>query len=200
MTRKSLTFLLVPAMFALLGHLSCVWAQPGVVVVDIKTLFKAHAAFNAQLENLRQLAEAQQAEAVELQRRLAGKAELLGQYDASSKEFREGEADLARETAAAEVAMRNKMINLVKAEARLHYDTYQQITGLIAEYCQQRDLSLVLRHSPVEMSPGNPDSVMQGVNNQIVFFRSNRDITADIVSLLARDNQNAQSNDRGGSR
>jgi hypothetical protein len=200
-TRKSVFIcLLVPVLFAMLGQFSSALAQSGIVVVDIKALFKAHTAFNTQLEGLRQLAESQQAETVELQQRLARKAELLRQYDAFSSEFREGEADLAREAAAAEVAMRNKMFNLVKAEAKLHYDTYQQINGLIAEYCQQRDLNLVLRHSPIEMSPANPESVMQGVNHQIIFYRPSRDITADIVSLLTRDTQKAQSSDRGGSR
>jgi len=193
-------YLWVPVMFAMLGHLPVALAQPGVVVVDVKALFKAHAGFNQQLEMLRQAAEAHQAEAVEIQQRLARKAELLRQYDQFSVEFREAEAELAREAAAAEVAMRNKMFNLVKAEAKLHYDTYNQIHGVIAEYCQQRDYTLVLRHSPTEMSPNNPESVMQGVNNQVIFHRSGRDITADINSLLARQNQNAQVNDRGNSR
>lgn len=182
------------------GFCPQVAAQPGVVIVDIKALFKAHPLFNQQLEMLRQSAETHQAESIAAQQQLSRKAELLNQYDRQSIEFREAEATLAREGAAMEVELRNKMFNLVKAEAKLHYDTYQQINQIVAEYCQQQELSLVLRHSPIEMSPSNPESVMQGVNSPIIFCRPSRDITDEIRALLQRESQNANSSQPGLSR
>lgn len=175
-------------------------AQSGVVIVDIKALFRAHPGFNQQLESLRQAAETHQADSMAAQQKLSRKAELLNQYDRQSMEFREAEAELAREAAAMEVEFRNKMLNLVKAEANLHYNTYQQINEIVSAYCQQQDFNLVLRHSNVEMVPSNPDSVMQGVNSQVIFFRPNRDITDEIAKRVLQQNQSAHSNQSGLSR
>lgn len=200
MTKQSLC--VIWALFILVGPIfnSQLDAQSGVVVVDIKALFKAHPVFNQQLEMLRQAAETHQADMMAAQQKLSRKAELLNQYDRQSMEFREAEAELAREAAAMEVEARNKMFSLTQAEAKLHFDTYQQINQIVAEYCQQQDFNLVLRHSPVEMTPTNPDSVMQGVNNQVIYLRPNRDITNEIQKRILQETQSAHSSQSGVSR
>jgi len=160
-------------------------AQTKVAVVDVGLIFKNHPTFSKELESLKSEADSFKQETQQLQTKLMDKANVLKNYQPDSPEFRQAETELAQESAALEVQQRSKLRNLMEREAKLHYDTYLQIKGAVATYCEQRSIQLVIRHDSQPMDPEQPTTIMQKVNSKIVYHRANNEITQDIVAMIA---------------
>jgi Skp family chaperone for outer membrane proteins len=167
-------------------------AQTKVALVDIGQVFKSHPVFAQQLDGLKKEAEQFKVSTQQLQQQLMSKAEVLKSYEPSSAEFRNAETELAKESAAMEVQQRDKMRVLMEREAKLHYDTYMEIKQLISMYCEQTGTKLVLRFNNIEMKPGDAASIMQRVNENIVYNRPGNDITTQIVAQLAQQHSSAK--------
>ena len=161
-------------------------AQTNVALVDIGKIFKSHPVFGQQLEGLRQEAEQFKAQTQQMQQALIQEAQGLQEYEPTSPEFKAEETRLAQKSAAKEVEQRNKMRDLMKIEAQLHFDTYNEIKAMIAEYAQKQGVRMVMRYNNQEVDPSVPASIMQKVNSSIVFHTNQKDITQEIVGQIAR--------------
>ena len=161
-------------------------AQTSVALVDIGKIFKSHPVFGQQLEGLRQQAEQFKAQTKQMQQALQQEALGLREYEPTSPEFKAEETRLAQKSAAMEVEQRNKMRDLMKLEAQLHFDTYNEIKTMIAEYAQRQGVRMVMRYNSQEIDVSVPASIMQKVNSSIVFHTNQNDITQDIVGQIAR--------------
>ena len=161
-------------------------AQTNVALVDIGKIFKSHPVFGQQLEGLRSDAEQFKAQTRQLQQALLQEAQGLKQYEPTSPEFEAEETRLAQKSAAKEVEQRNKMRELMKQEAQLHFDTYNEIKDIIAVYAQQQGVRMVMRYNSQPIDPTVPASIMQRVNGSIVFHTNQKDITEEIVGQIAR--------------
>ena len=124
---------------AFLTNISTTMAQTKVGIVDIGLIFKGHPEFSQQLAALKQEAEAFQSAAVQSQKQLVQKAEVLKQYKPGSTDFKNAETTLAQQSAAMEVEQRDKMRALMVKEAKLHFDTY---TCLLYTSPSPRDATL----------------------------------------------------------
>ena len=174
-----------------LGAINSASAQTNVAIVDIGAIFKGHPVFAQQLESLQQEAEKFKAASVQLQQQLVQKAEVLRQYTPGSAEFKQAEASLAQESAAMEVEQRDKMRKLMQQEAQLHFDTYAEVNQMISQYCEQREIQLVLRFNGEPMDPKNPASIMQRVNGSVIHFNQEKDITQQIIAQLVQQKGSA---------
>ena len=161
-------------------------AQTNVALVDIGKIFKSHPVFGQQLEGLRQEAEQFKAQTQQMQQALQQEAQGLREYEPTSPEFKAEETRLAQKSAAKEVEQRNKMRDLMKKEAQLHFDTYNEIKAMIAEYAQKQGVRMVMRYNSQEIDPSVPASIMQKVNGSIVFHTNQKDITEEVVGQIAR--------------
>ena len=189
MTNKRLFAAFLACTF--LGILNTASAQTKVAIVDIGVVFKNHPVFSQQLESLKQEAEQFKANSVQLQQQLMQKAEVLRQYTPGSAEFKKAESDLAKESAGLEVEQRDKMRTLMQREAKLHFNTYTEVNNLIGQYCDQRQIQLVLRFNSEPMDPSKPGTIMQRVNGSIIYYDQDKDITQKIIAQLVQMNGSA---------
>lgn len=191
---KSFNFLgVLAALIFSLGWSSLVSAQ--IALIDVAAVFKAHSQFTQELDNIRAQAETLRANSAQMQQDLARKAEGLKELDLKSQEFRDAEANLAKEVALLENAQKNQIRQLMQAEAKLHFDVYQQVNQLIGTYCQEHEITLVLRFASDPLDASNPESIMQKVNSSIIFHQPGRDITQQIIALLPQAEPAARSAD-----
>lgn len=174
---------LVPA-FLLCGMCTIASAQSNVALVDVGKVFEAHPRFSQELQQLKVEADQFKANSVQLREQMAAKSEKLKIYTPGSDEFRAAETALAQELARLEVEQRDLMRQLMQREAKLHFETYQQVKQLIQNYCQNQGVRLVLRHSDQELNVDDPNSIMQQVNGNIVYYAPGRDITGAIIQQL----------------
>ncbi len=95
-----------------------------------------------------------------------------------------------------EVEQRNKMRTLMQREAELHFDTYTEVNDLIAQYCDQRQIQLVLRYNSQQMDPNEPATIMQRVNGSIIYYAPDKDITQQLIAQLIQMKGSASLGDR----
>lgn len=153
-----------------------------VCVVDVAKVFESDPQFNASLENLKQQAEAYKVSLQQAAEQLRVKSEQLQNYEIGSPEYNELESALATESATLDVQRRNKTREFVQLEAKLHFDTYVRVTTAINDYCEQNGYRVALRFNNFEVDPSNPQSIMQRVNEYVVFHQPRIDITQTIIA------------------
>jgi Outer membrane protein (OmpH-like) len=164
-----------------------VLGQAGVVICDINQVFEKHPQFTAELAKLKTDAESLQAAVTQQRQQLAAQAEQLSlAYRVGTTEYSDAEKSLAMESAKVELEARDSMRELTRREARLHYDIYQQVTGVISRYSQETGTPLVLRFNAAPMIEGDPDSIMQQVNAAVVWHRPDRNVTTEILKRMAQ--------------
>lgn len=161
-------------------------AQTNVALVDIGKVLTSHPVFGGQLQQLKAEAEQFKAETEQLQRQLQQEALGLKGLDPSSNDFKSEESRLAQKAAATEVQQRGVMRELVKREAQLHFDTYNEVKAVIADYCSRNGVQLVLRFNSKQMNENEPAVIMQKVNGNVVFHTNQKDITNDIVTQIVQ--------------
>ena len=192
--RRIATFLTVLTVTALM-NLSSVSAQQKVAIVDIPLIFKSHVSFGDQLGALRTEAEKFKMDSMTAQQGLMEKARLLEQsLTPGTAEFKLEETALAQQAAKMEVDQKDTMRGLMQREAQLHYQTYQAIKNVIQQYCDRNDIQLVLKFDRGQIDPAKPGSVMQKVNQAVIYHVPQNDIT-DLV--IARVNQIASAQSPG---
>ena len=169
-----------------LGFTQPVLAQTSVALIDIGKVFKSHPVFGQQLQSLKAEAEQFKAETQQLQRDLQAEAQGLQGLEPSSPEFKAEESRLAQKSAAKEVEQRGVMRELMKREARLHFDTYNEVKSVIASHCERAGVRMVLRYNSVAINEDDPAVIMQKVNGSVVFHTNQKDITQDIVTQIAQ--------------
>jgi Skp family chaperone for outer membrane proteins len=161
-------------------------AQTSVAIVDLGVVFEKHAEFQNQLKLLRQEAEGLQKDVMQKRQELQVKMEeTSGLYNPNSPEFKQREKDLALQAAQLDLDAREKVRELTIREANIHYNTYNEVTKYIEEYCTKKEIRLVMRYTGGEMKPSDPDSIMQQINGAVVFYRPEKDITNAIVQSMA---------------
>lgn len=175
----------LPAVMVLLGAwlagASLVNAQQGVCVVDVAEVFRNHGGFNQSIENLKQQAEQYKIQLQQQGEMLRSRSEQLKELEIGSPEYKQLESDLAQSSAQLEVERRTKTREFVQYEAQLHYDTYLQVTQVIASICEQRGYRLAMRIDGTAIDPSNPDSIMQHVNENVIFHSPMHNITQEVI-------------------
>jgi Skp family chaperone for outer membrane proteins len=179
---ESLRFLFLTLTLAVLAPSVCFGQS--VAIIDVAAVFKAHQTFTQQLDAIRNQAEALRTNSMQVQQEFARKAEVLKQYDPASQQFRDTEAALAKEAALLDMNQKDQIRQLMQAEAKLHYDTYQQVNQLIASFCDNQGITLVLRYANDSLDEANPESIMLKVNSSIIYHQPGRDITSQIIAML----------------
>lgn len=159
-------------------------AQTRVAIVDVGRIFKSHPEFTQQLELLKKQADDFKASSIQAQQDLVQKAEGLKQFKPGTPDYQSLESQLAQASAAMEVNQRVRVEELMLAEAKLHFDTYNQVNNLIGTYCDSQGIQLVLRYNSDEMNPKDPASVMQRVNGSVIYNKPSTDITDVVIRQL----------------
>lgn len=162
-------------------------AQTSVALLDLAVVFENHPAFKSRLTQLKQDADGLQASVLQQRQALVKEQENLRLlYQPGSKEFKEKEKELAVKATQLEVDSNDRMRELMIQEAQLHYSVYSEVNKLVDEYCTQFDVRLVLRFNSNAVQPDKPESVMQQVNNAVVYYNPAKDITAAIVQRVSQ--------------
>ena len=170
------------------------WGQTNVCVVDIAKVFKSHKGFTDQMALLTQEAQTLQARLQETRNQLVKLNEQLVGLKAGSEEYKKLENQIAHASANFEIERRNNTRALMVREAKLHFDTYVEITQYVANYAQAQNIRMVLRHNSEEVDRSKPDSIMRRVNSNIVLMDDHRDITDAIISRLRTAQANTGTN------
>lgn len=171
-------------------------AKAGLVaVLDVARVFKENPQFDARMKQIKSEADGLKAQITQQQNAIKQEAQQLAQYEAGSDERNRMEAELEQKQAALRTKARQAEADLLNREAKIYYDTYQQMQSVVTSIAEQHGISLVLRFDSEEIDPTNRAEVIKGVNRAVVVHRrldltnlviQNMGATADASSTSQR--------------
>jgi Skp family chaperone for outer membrane proteins len=161
--------------------------QPGppsagvlVAVVDIEYVFKQHTGLQQQKERFLAEVQAFEAQHTERRKQLIKKTERLRTYTSGSPEYRQLEAEIARDQSDLQCEFQLKRKEFVTREAKAIYDAYNDVVAAVAVVANRYNIGLVLRFDRESIDPLNRNSVLRGVSRSVVYQNS-----LDISQLVA---------------
>jgi outer membrane protein len=162
-----------------------------VALIDMAYVFKNYEKFNALREDLK-------AEVTNGEEQAKQKAEVIKNLQAKLKSFQENspeftktEEQLARATADFEAFRRAAQRDFLKKESQIYHTVYMDVSDLVKRYAEHYNYTLVMRFSREELDTENAQKLIEGMNRQVVYFRTEDDITDVVTDVLNRNYKNA---------
>ena len=159
-------------------------AKSGLVaVLDVAKVFKENQEFDAKMKMIKREADTLKNQITQQQESIKARAQQLGQYEVGTPERNKLEADLEQQQAALRTKARQAEADLLNREAKIYYDTYQQMQAIVGSFATKYGISLVLRFDSEEIDASNRAEVIKGVNRAVVYHRR-LDLTKDVSAAM----------------
>jgi Skp family chaperone for outer membrane proteins len=165
------------------------WTAPAaaqgssVVVIDVSYIFKHHVRFKGAQDAMKKEVE-QYEESIRLERENITKmAEELKLYAPESPDYTRREEAIAERTSKLQLDTTRARKDFLAREAKLYFDTYQEVSNLVAKFAQEQGINLVLRFSSEPIEPDDRNSVLQGINRAVV-YQNQLNITTHILAQV----------------
>ncbi len=154
-----------------------------VAVLDVKRVFDENSNFDAQMDAIKAEADQLKAEIQNQQTEIQNDAQAVLQYEVGTDERNRKETELEQRQAALRTRARQLEIDLLTREAKIYYQTYQQMKQVVGSLAQEHGISLVLRFDSSPINPENRGEVIKGVNRTVV-FHDHLDLTDLVVEKM----------------
>lgn len=167
-----------------------------IAVIDIPVIFKNHALFKKQMDELKGEVDAAEQSLTQFRDQMKAMVDELQGYKSGTPEYKTLEEKIANLQADLQVKVGMQKKDFMEREARVYFNTYNQITETVSTFAQRHNISLVLRYNSNPIDPQNRQSVLEGVNRPVI-YQNKIDITYDVLRIL--NNGVAQNAAVGGS-
>ena len=74
----------------------------------------------------------------------------------------------------------------VRREGQVYYEVYEEIRQEVERYAREKKLTAVVRFNDVPSGPGDPKSVLQHINRQVIWHDGTCDLTRTILGRLKK--------------
>jgi len=157
---------------------------PPVAFVDLAYFFahcepfhEAMAEIKVEVECANGVVNAENEALKAMQQQLAG----LG---AGTPEYVELEAKITRRTAELGASVQTQKAAFVRREAKVYWDTYQQLTREVEAYAREHRLVMVVRINEAPPSLVKPEEILKQINRELIWYDPQRDITRLILQRM----------------
>ena len=180
----------------LIGNIgSCAQAQQArtgttVAVVDIAVVMENNTKFKSMLDSIQSEITQFDATLEVARKQVTALVDELKGYNPGTTAYSQLEERIAKIQADVQVQMQIKRKNVLQQEAKVFHECYTGVQKTIATFCEQNGISLVLNYDSKAINPQNRESVLKGVNRDIVYQRS-LNITKYIVDAVNKGNATA---------
>jgi Skp family chaperone for outer membrane proteins len=159
-----------------------------VAVVDIAVVMENNTKFKSMLDAI-QVEITQFDGTLETARKqVTSMVEELKGYNPGTAAYSQLEERIAKIQSDVQVQMQIKRKNVLQKEAKVFHECYIEVQKTIATFCERNGISLVLNYDSKAINPQSRESVLKGVNRDIVYQRS-LNITKYIVDAVNKGNQ-----------
>lgn len=163
----------------------------GIAVVDISAIFKRHARFKATMDAMKADMERADAE-LKAERETITKAEAhRNTFSVGSAEYKRADEEVARMMAELQLKMGRLRKDFMEREAKVLYQTYQEVVQAVNYYATRHNIGLVLRFSGEPIDPNRPDDVRREIS-KLVVMQDSIDITLEVLMLINSREQSSQ--------
>lgn len=156
-----------------------------VVVIDISYIFKNHIRFKEAQDAMKKEVEHFE-ELIRTERdHITKLAEQLKALQPDSPDYKRVEEQIAERTGKLQLDTTRARKDFLQREAKLYYDTYQEVTNHVASFARQNNINLVLRFASEPIEAEDRASVLQGINRDVV-YQNQLNITSHILQQVNR--------------
>jgi Skp family chaperone for outer membrane proteins len=164
-------------------------AQPHKVgLIDMAYVFQEYEKFKVLRQDLK----------AEIERSDTKAKQFMSQsqtLQAKLKEFKSGSADyikyeklLLTLKAEFDAYRASAQRDLMRRESKIYKQVYMDVSAAVKEYCKHYDYTLVMRFNRKSVSESDaPNDIVQGMNRQVVFFKTQDDITDRVLVYLNKN-------------
>lgn len=155
-----------------------------VALLDVKYVLENHTRFQGQMANLK--AEAERARELmkaesETIRNMIGE---LKKLPTGSQPYKEMEEHVAKRQADLEIQMRLQNKDFLQKEAKQYHTVYQEVQQEVAYYAAQVGIVAVFSFNGEPANEDQPDEILREINNPVVWYARDTDITDMIVKRI----------------
>lgn len=161
-------------------------ATTPIVVLDLSKVFDNHAPFKAKIDQIKANVKAEEAKIQQRGEQIKARVQKLSALDPNSAEFKALETETARLQAQVQADMQLKRKSFLEEEAKVYFETYQELKAAVKEFAESNRIGIVLRYSSEEIDQANRQSVLAGINQPIVYNQGGLDVTKYIIDRLQR--------------
>lgn len=159
------------------------YAAPPVATLGLAYLFRNHLRYKQLDDALK--AEVQQAEQTftNEQKSMQELARRLQEYKPGSPEYKAIEEELAKKEA--DLRLRGAIMqkNFAEKKAKIYFDVLQDVKNYVRYHAEQHGVMLVVNFNGDEIDGTNPQSVMRGLNETVLYQHRSVDITPVILEM-----------------
>jgi len=161
-----------------------------VAVVDIAVVMENNTKFKSMLDSIQVEINQFDVTLEAARKQVTSMVEELRSYNPGTTAYSQLEEDIAKIQADVQLQMQIKRKNVLQKEAKVFHECYTEVQKTIATFCERNGISLVLNYDSKAINPQSRESVLKGVNRDIVYQRS-LNITKYIVDAVNKGNVNA---------
>ncbi len=161
-------------------------AAPQIAVIDISRVFKEHPRFIEEMARLKTRVQAEDDKMKARADRLQKLAEEIKSFQSGSREYKDREKQIASERAQMQIDIQVQRKEFLEQEAAIYKVIYEGIKQEVASYASRAGLAAVIRVTspPTEADPNLPNSVLSQIQQDLVWFHPQLDITNLILANL----------------
>jgi Skp family chaperone for outer membrane proteins len=161
-----------------------------VAVVDIAVVMENNTKFKSMLDSIQVEINQFDVTLESARKKVTSMVEELQSYNPGTTAYSQLEESIAKIQADVQVQMQIKRKNVLQKEATVFHECYTEVQKTIATFCERNGISLVLNYDSKAINPQSRESVLKGVNRDIVYQRS-LNITKYIVDAVNKGNATA---------
>lgn len=157
----------------------------GFAVVDVSYIFKNHARFRSQMESMKGEVQGIEKQLEAERNKIVGMEEQKQQFKPGTAEFSQLDDRIATSKAQFQLNMQRMRKGFLEKEAKVYYETYQEVQKTIADYAKYQNIGIVFRFNGEPADPAQRESVLRDINKPVQ-YQNQVDITPDVLALLNR--------------
>jgi Skp family chaperone for outer membrane proteins len=174
-------------------------AGPRLALIDISRIFKSHARFKLQMEEMKRDVQAAENKVRQERDEITKLAtEVLPTFTKGTQQYSELEEQIADRQAKLAVAVQRQKNEFLQREAAIYHNVYQEIWQATDYFSRQNGIDMVLRFNGDPVDVQRPDSVLTYINKPVVWYDPGLDITDAILRDVNRPAANPAAADQRG--
>ena len=155
-----------------------------VGLIDMAHVFKNYTKFEALRADLKIEIEESENKAKGMQQDIAALQNVLKDVKEGSEKHMKTEQEIVKLAAEFESFRRSASREFLKKESQIYLAVYNETTDAVKKYADFYKYTLVIRFNSEKLDTENPQTLLQGMNRQVVYHRTEDDITNPVLVYL----------------
>lgn len=155
-----------------------------IALLDVNYIYNQHIRFKSSMEQFKADVQRARDEMKKRAESLQAMQEQLRKFKPGTEEYRQTEEMIAKTQADVSVQAQLQQKEFLQREAKIYHSVYQEIQQEVQYYASQHGIAAVLRFSGDPVDKDQPDDVLRGINQPVVWYNPAIDITPHILAAL----------------